>query len=151
METAGSLPRSQEPATSSYSEPDQSCSHSACYSLKIRFNIIRSSTPAYCTFSLPSGFLTKIPLRTSPPAQSHTAILLVRRAAVTKNIQFRCYGSGDSLLSIKMYGIFRTFIWKSWRKAYNTPVRSAGASYIQLSSVVDVLRWTIRISWNWRY
>jgi len=152
METEGSLPRSQEPATSSYSEPDHSCPRRPSYSMKMHFNIILSSTPTYCNFSSCMFPHKKSHYaRPPPPHHSHTAFLLVRRAAVTKNIQFRCYGVGGSLLPIKMYGIFRTFVWKIWRKVYDIPVRSAGACCIHLSSIIDVLRWTICISCNWGY
>jgi len=151
METEGSLPRSQEPATSSYSESDHSCPHRPSYSLKMHFNIILHLRLRIASYLLLQVSSQEIPLRTYPPHHSHTAFLLVRQAIVTKSIQFRCSGGGGSLLSIKMYGIFRTCIWKSWRKVYNIPVRSASASYIQLRSIIDVLRLTICISWNWGY
>ena len=74
----------------------------------ILFSHLRLRIASYLFLQVSSQ---KIPLRTYPPHHSQTAFLLVRGATVTKSIQFRCSGGGRSL-----YGIFRTFIWRSWRK-----------------------------------
>jgi len=121
METEGSLPRLQEPATSSYSEPDQSCPHRPSCSMKMHFNNI-SHLRLRIASSLLSGFLTKKSHYARPlPHHSHTAFLLVRRAAVTKNIQFRCYGGGGSLLPIKNVRNFPKIYLKDLERSIRHP------------------------------
>jgi len=53
MESEGSLPHSQVPATCPYAEPDQSCTcHTPFHFLKIHFNIVLPPTPGFSKWSL---------------------------------------------------------------------------------------------------
>jgi len=59
MESEGSLPHSQVPATCPYPESDQSNPCPLTHFLKIRLNIILPSTPGSSKWLFPSGLLTK--------------------------------------------------------------------------------------------
>jgi hypothetical protein len=53
MESEGSLPHAQQPATGPYLDPDEFNSHPPTYFPMIHFNIILPSTPGYSEWSLP--------------------------------------------------------------------------------------------------
>jgi len=63
MKSVGSLPHSQEPATRTYSEPDQSSPCSPSQFLKIHFNIILPSIHGSSKWSLSLSFSHQNPLQ----------------------------------------------------------------------------------------
>jgi hypothetical protein len=74
MEPEGSLPCSQEPSTSRYSEPDRSSLYHPILS-KVHFNIVHPPTSWSSNCLFPSGFHTNIlyafllsPIRATCPA-----------------------------------------------------------------------------------
>ena len=71
MEAEGSLPHSQQPATSLYSEPDQSSPCPPHPVLKIHFNIIFPSMPGSPKWSLSLRFSHQNPVYASPLPHSH--------------------------------------------------------------------------------
>jgi hypothetical protein len=71
METEGSLPCPQEPATCPYPEPDQSSPRPPpSYFLKIHFNIILPFTPRFSKWSFSFRFPDQNPVY--PPPLLHT-------------------------------------------------------------------------------
>jgi len=66
VETKGSLPHSQEPATCPYSKSDQSSPYTQTHYLKIHFNIVLPPTPGFYKWTLSLRFPHKYHVYTSP-------------------------------------------------------------------------------------